>query len=104
MRNYAGLWNYAVATLPLPCLLRKSTIEKNVRPKCYNININKKENNPMGNIADEFYDEYYATTCPECKENAVDAYEEKCTHCLLEEMSATYNEDIALEMSLGLDY
>ena len=52
----------------------------------------------MGNIADEFYDEYYATTCPECKENAVDAYEEKCTHCLLEEMSAIYNEDIALEM------
>ena len=40
----------------------------------------------MGNIADEFFDEYYATTCPECKENAVDAYEEKCTHCLLEEM------------------
>ena len=37
----------------------------------------------MGNIADEFYDEYYATTCPECKENAVDSYEEKCTHCLL---------------------
>jgi hypothetical protein len=104
MRNYAGLWNYAEATLPLPYLLKKPTIEKNVRPKCYNININKKENNPMGNIADEFYDEYYATTCPECKENAVDAYEEKCTHCLLEEMSATYNEDIALEMSLGLDY
>jgi hypothetical protein len=53
---------------------------------------------------DEMFDEYYATTCPECKENAVDAYEEKCTHCLLEEMSAMYNEDIALEMSLGLDY
>ncbi len=49
-------------------------------------------------------DEYYATTCPSCKENAVDDYEDKCTHCLLEEMSATYNEDIALEMSLGLDY
>ena len=31
----------------------------------------------MGNIADEFYDEYYATTCPECRENAVDQYEEK---------------------------
>ena len=53
---------------------------------------------------DEMLDEYYATTCPECKENAVDSYEEKCTHCLLEEMSYTYNEDIALEMSLGLDY
>ncbi len=53
---------------------------------------------------DEMLDEYYATTCPECKENAVDAYEEKCTHCLLEEMSYDYNEDIALEMSLGLDY
>jgi len=59
---------------------------------------------PMVNIADEFFDEYYATTCPSCRENAVDEFEEKCTHCLLEEMSATYNEDIALEMSLGLDY
>jgi hypothetical protein len=49
-------------------------------------------------------DEYYATVCPSCKENSVDDYEDKCTHCLLEEMSATYNEDIALEMSLGLDY
>jgi len=58
----------------------------------------------MGNIADEFYDEYYATTCPSCHENTVDETEEMCTHCLLEEMSATYNEDIALEMSLGLDY
>ena len=53
---------------------------------------------------DEMFDEYYSTTCPVCQENAVDAYEDKCTHCLLEEMSATYNEDIALEMSLGLDY
>jgi hypothetical protein len=53
---------------------------------------------------DEILDEYYATTCPSCRENSVDEYEEKCTHCLLEEMSATYNEDIALEMSLGLDY
>lgn len=51
-----------------------------------------------------FLDEYYATTCPSCHENAVDDYEDKCTHCLLEEMSATYNEDIALEMSIGLDY
>jgi len=58
----------------------------------------------MGNIADEFYDEYYSITCPSCHENAVDEEEEMCTHCLLEEMSATYNEDIALEMSLGLDY
>ena len=53
---------------------------------------------------DEMLDEYYATVCPSCKENAVDEYEEKCTHCLLEEMSVIYNEDIALEMSLGLDY
>jgi hypothetical protein len=53
---------------------------------------------------DEFLDEFYSTTCPSCHENAVDSYEEKCTHCLLEEMSATYNEDIALEMSLSLDY
>jgi hypothetical protein len=55
-------------------------------------------------ISDEFYDEYYSTTCPECQENSVDEMEEKCTHCLLEEMSVMYNEDIALEMSLGLDY
>jgi len=53
---------------------------------------------------DKCLDSYYATTSPSCKENAVDDYEEKCTHCLLEEMSAHYNEDIALEMSLGLDY
>lgn len=58
----------------------------------------------MGNISDEFYDEYYSLTCPSCKENSVDMEEEICTHCLLEEMSATYNEDIALEMSLSLDY
>ena len=55
-------------------------------------------------VSDEFYDEYYSTTCPQCKENAVDEVEEMCTHCLLEEMSSMYNEDIALEMSLGLDY
>jgi predicted metal-binding protein len=48
-------------------------------------------------------DDYYATVCPSCHENSVDDKEEMCTHCLLEEMSATYNEDIALEMSLGLD-
>lgn len=53
---------------------------------------------------DEMFDEYYATVCFECKENLVNAYEEKCGHCLLEELSYTYNEDIALEMSLGLDY
>jgi hypothetical protein len=58
----------------------------------------------MANMYEEINDEYYATICPSCQENAVDAYEEKCTHCLLEEMSVTYNEDIALEMSLGLDY
>lgn len=57
----------------------------------------------MGNITDEFYDEYYATTCPECKENLVDLYEEKCTHCLLEELTYAYNEDSNLEMSLGLE-
>jgi hypothetical protein len=55
-------------------------------------------------ISDEFYDEYYSKICPECQENSVDECEEKCTHCLLEEMSVMYNEDIALEMSLGLDY
>jgi hypothetical protein len=59
---------------------------------------------PMTYENDEALDQYYATTCPSCRENAVDEYEDKCTHCLLEEMSATYNEDIALEMSLGLDY
>lgn len=55
-------------------------------------------------MTDYMLDDYYATVCPSCKENAVDEYEEKCTHCLLEEMSVQYNEDIALEMSLGLDY
>jgi hypothetical protein len=55
-------------------------------------------------ISDEFYDEYYSKICTECQENSVDECEEKCTHCLLEEMSVMYNEDIALEMSLGLDY
>jgi TPR repeat protein len=71
-----------------------------------NATIKENKGDPlMANMyEDEMFDEYYSTTCPECQENAVDAYEEKCTHCLLEEMSATYNEDIALEMSLGLDY
>ena len=45
---------------------------------------------------DEMLDEYYATVCPSCKENAVDAYEDKCTQCLLEERSYTYNEYIAI--------
>lgn len=58
----------------------------------------------MANMYDEIIDEYYSTVCPQCQENSVDDHEEKCTHCLLEEMSAHYNEDIALEMSLGLDY
>jgi hypothetical protein len=53
---------------------------------------------------DEYLDEYYTLICPSCKENSVDMEEEVCTHCLLEEMSVMYNEDIALEMSLGLDY
>jgi hypothetical protein len=42
--------------------------------------------------------------CNSCNENLVDEYEDKCVHCMLEEMSVIYNEDIALEMSLGLDY
>lgn len=58
----------------------------------------------MGNIADEFYDEYYATVCPACNENTVDEHEPICQHCSLEELSIMANEDIALEMSLGLDY
>ncbi len=53
---------------------------------------------------DEMFDEYYSTVCPSCKENSVDEYEEKCTHCLLEEFASMHSEDIALEMSLGLDY
>lgn len=53
---------------------------------------------------DEFFDAYYATTCPSCKENAVDTYEEKCGYCMLEEFANIHSEDIALEMSLGLDY
>jgi len=53
---------------------------------------------------DEFLDEFYATTCPSCNENAVDQYEEKCTSCMLDDSTNLYSEDIALEMSLGLDY
>jgi hypothetical protein len=53
---------------------------------------------------EEMYDEFYSMICPSCRENSVDVEEEVCTHCLLEEMSVMYNEDIALEMSLSLDY
>ncbi len=53
---------------------------------------------------DEFLDEFYATTCPSCHENGVDQYEEKCTSCMLDEFANLHSEDIALEMSLGLDY
>ena len=53
---------------------------------------------------DEMFDNAYATLCFSCHENEVDEYEEKCVHCMLEEMSAMYVEDAALEMSLGLDY
>jgi hypothetical protein len=52
---------------------------------------------------DEIYDEYYATTCPECKENSVDAYEEKCTHCLLTEFENLYAEDLAPELGVYFD-
>lgn len=53
---------------------------------------------------DEFMDEYWATTCSFCNENKVDEFEEKCGHCMLEEFANLHSEDIALEMSLGLDY
>jgi hypothetical protein len=53
---------------------------------------------------DEFYDEFYATICPSCNENSIDEHDEKCGSCMLDELAETYNEDIALEMSLGLDY
>jgi hypothetical protein len=58
---------------------------------------------PMGNIEDEFYDEYYATICPSCHENSVDEYEEKCTHCLLVEFENLYSEDLAPELSVYFD-
>ena len=59
----------------------------------------------MGNIADEFYDEYYATTCPSCRENAVDEFMPICDYCWTNELAdSVTNEDLALEMSLGLDY
>jgi hypothetical protein len=58
----------------------------------------------MANMYEEMYDEFYSMICPSCRENSVDVEEEVCTHCLLEEMSVMYNEDIALEMSLSLDY
>ena len=57
----------------------------------------------MGNIADEFYDEYYATICPECNENECATDEPLCGHCLLEDLSASYNEDAGFEMGLGLE-
>jgi len=59
----------------------------------------------MGNIADEFLDEYYATTCPKCKENAVDEFMPICDYCWTNELAdSVTNEDMALEMSLSLDY
>lgn len=70
-------------------------------------NYQQKENNPMGNITDEFLDEFYATTCPTCHENSVDEYEGQCGYCTLNELENDFNnrnEDVALEMSLGLDY
>ena len=54
---------------------------------------------------DEFYDEFYSTTCPNCKENAVDEYMPMCNHCWLNELAdSVTHEDMSLEMSLGLDY
>jgi hypothetical protein len=54
-------------------------------------------------MSDELYDEYYATTCPSCKENAVDDYEEKCTHCLLTEFENLYSADLAPEQGVYFD-
>lgn len=51
----------------------------------------------------DMYDEYYATVCPSCKENNVDDYEEKCGSCMLDDFATLFEEDIALEMSLGLE-
>jgi hypothetical protein len=54
---------------------------------------------------DEMLDEYYATTCPKCKENAVDEFMPICDYCWTNELAdSVTNEDMALEMSLSLDY
>jgi len=59
--------------------------------------------NMFEDIYDEFYDEFYATVCPQCKENEIDEYEYKCGSCMLNEFADLHSEDIALEMSLGLE-
>jgi hypothetical protein len=54
---------------------------------------------------DEFFDEFYSTTCPKCNENAVDEYMPMCDHCWLNELAdSVSHEDRVLEMSLSLDY
>ena len=54
---------------------------------------------------DEVLDEFYSTVCPNCKENECDEFMPMCGHCWLDELAnSVTNEDLALEMSLGLDY
>jgi len=54
---------------------------------------------------DEFYDEFYSTTCPKCNENSVEEFMPVCDSCWLGELAdSVTDEDLALEMSLGLDY
>jgi hypothetical protein len=53
----------------------------------------------------EALDEFYSTVCPNCNENECDEFMPMCEHCWLDELAnSVTNEDIALEMSLGLDY
>ena len=51
---------------------------------------------------DEFYDEFYATTCPKCNENSIDEFESICGHCFLNEFIEVI-EDSNFEMGLGLE-
>jgi len=58
----------------------------------------------MGNIADEFYDEYYSLVCPSCHENECDEFMPMCHSCWLDELANGYSdEDANLEMSLNLE-
>jgi hypothetical protein len=54
---------------------------------------------------DEFFDEFYSTTCPKCNENSVDQHMPMCDYCWLNELAdSVSHEDMVLEMSLSLDY
>jgi hypothetical protein len=45
----------------------------------------------MANMYDEMYDDFYATVCPDCKENIVDEFEEKCGHCMIADFETLFD-------------